>query len=56
MRDNDHDCVQSYEDFTYTEQDVEPATPPSTAVEISIDDGGKKRGNQLDGLGGGRLD
>ncbi|MFJ2483946.1 hypothetical protein ACIOWE_27185 [Pseudomonas sp. NPDC087598] len=61
MRESDHDCVQSHEDFTYTNPAVDPATPapapaPAPDDSITVEVVKKKTGSGLDSLGGGRLD
>ena len=59
MRESDHDCVQSHEDFTYTNPAVDPATPapaPEPDDSITVEVVKKKTGSGLDSLGGGRLD
>ncbi len=58
MRESDHDCVQSHEDFTYTVDSAEPATTQTGATvdAITVNTDKKNKGSGLDGLGGGRLD
>ncbi|MBK5535415.1 hypothetical protein JFT91_23045 [Pseudomonas sp. TH08] len=39
MRESDHDCVQSHEDFTYTNPAVDPATPapaPDDSITVEV--------------------
>ena len=57
MRESDHDCVQSDEDFTYAVDPAEPVTPPTHATDqtVTVDSVKKNQGSGLDGLGGGRL-
>ena len=57
MRESDHDCVQSHEDFTYTVDSDESATTQTDATVdvITVDTDKKNNGSGLDGLGGGRL-
>ena len=57
MRESDHDCVQSREDFTYTTDTNEPAIPQLPATDAAtVDNAKKNQGSGLDSLGGGRLD
>lgn len=57
MRESDHDCVRPYEDFFYTEQDVEISTAQTPAIDDATTDDTVKKNKDagLDGLGGGRL-
>ncbi|VVP60835.1 hypothetical protein PS903_06131 [Pseudomonas fluorescens] len=64
MRESDHDCGQSYEDFIYADDDVDgtlpgsentkPATETVDAVE-SVEAVDRKRESGLDSLGGGMV-
>lgn len=56
MREADHDCVQSHEDFTYVNSDTDPfntqhqGSDDATTVDVA-----KNPESGLDSLGGGRL-
>lgn len=67
MRESDHDCGQSYEDFIYADDDVDgtlpgsentkPATETVDAVESveAVEAVDRKRESGLDSLGGGMV-
>ncbi|WP_415770254.1 hypothetical protein [Pseudomonas sp. LB3P38] len=57
MREADHDCVQSNEDFTDFDHtvDVAPTTDDSTNESKTTDTVYENKGSGLDSLGGGRL-
>ncbi|MFJ2322774.1 hypothetical protein [Pseudomonas sp. NPDC087817] len=57
MREADHDCVQSQEDFTYVNSDNEPSNTQHQESDdaTTVDVVKKNPGSGLDSLGGGRL-
>ena len=61
MRESDHDCVQSHEDFTDANDDIEntpsdsESTKPATEDVETVKAADRKKDSGLDGLGGGRL-